>query len=146
MSQNSVCSPFRKSDLTDQLRLDPTDRSVGYRSILKRAIFLDQRLQLRSNFRKVSFVESTACVANVNELIPLVHTQQEGAKIFPPTTGLGKAANDCFLAQVSFHLKPISASLPLLIGTPCVLGNDPFKTSLGNQIEKSDTMLLDMIT
>ena len=85
-------------------------------------------------------------MSNVNELVALVHTKQQGPKILAPTAGLGKAANNRFLAQVSFYLQPIRASLSLLIGASSVLGNNSFQAFLGNQIEKSDALLRDMIT
>src|SRR5262249_33127973 len=95
--------------------LHPMHRSVGRGLDLKGTRRLNERFQHPMDVTKQPFTEACAHVANVNQLLALINTQQQRSKIFAAAPRIRKTSNHGLLTLLGLDLEPRGASTTGLI-------------------------------
>src|SRR4051794_27368778 len=97
LAQDAVLGPLLKLDLADELRIDPVDRGVGLRLRREWTAAPRGRMEFRPKSRRPLGVQAAAGMADVHQVVSVVHAKQHRAEPFTAATRLGKSADDRFL-------------------------------------------------
>jgi len=81
MTQLVIGGPLGELHLRDQFRLDPVRALVGLWTHAERARRPLERLQQLPDARQLAFVEASARVADVHEIVVFVHAKEQRTEV-----------------------------------------------------------------
>src|SRR4051812_4342177 len=108
MAHPAALGPFCEFHLGDELRLDPSDRSIHRDFFFNGRSAGDEWFHLRREIFQDLAVKARACVSGKDEFSFFMGSEDEGAEIFPESPGLGEADNDSLVRFYIFYLEPVA--------------------------------------
>src|SRR5262245_10410668 len=120
-------------------------RSIRFRLDLERTLTLNQGIDFGPDFGQRLGVEAAAAMADVNQVVALVHAQHQRAQFLAGTPRLREAADNCFLLLPRFDLEPIPAARAFAIADGRVLRDDPCHALANSGLEKRYAELFNMV-
>src|SRR5688572_9733720 len=109
MAQFPVSSPFRKFDVRNESRTHPVGRLIGLRTQGKGTDRGGKTLQQARHPGQLLFAKAGAGMPHILQLLMLINTEKQGAKVASALTRLRPSANHKFLSPHEFYFAPIEA-------------------------------------
>src|SRR5262245_54465052 len=106
----AIIRPVSETHFAHQPRLDPGRRLVELRPLRKRAGFLDERLEAGVNIGEGFLGEAAAGVADVDQVVALIDSEDHRAEIRPAALRRVEAGDYRFLPLPRLDLDPVRSA------------------------------------
>src|SRR5438093_5615349 len=140
MSELRLAAPVGVPARPHELRAAPMRPLVRLRPAPERTLVRLERLEPLHHARELALGEARARVAHVDEVLALVHAEQERAEVRAHLARLGPSADDELLFVQDLELAPVRGALARLVQRQRVLRDQPFPAALHRLLEQCSSV------